>query len=164
LKVTANGTFDVSGPVSATHVTSYSYTFPADSMAGLTFTSNPWKTLTFVVQCGPFASTGSGGTGGNSVTFLNFTDGRMNSHDGAETAAVYCESDGGVTVYAVVKSVGTLAFKVTKAELDAVPAKPEHNTLIKAGLGMSLYRLTTGELQINAPDNYVFTWDGCTAS
>ena len=97
------------------------------------------------------------------VTWWNFTDGRLNSHDGAETAAVYCEN-GGVTVYAVVDSEGHLAFKVTKAELAALPAKPAHNTLIKSGLGVSLYRLTTGELQINSPDNYLFIWGACPAS
>lgn len=109
-------------------------------------------TITATVSCGSGQLNGSG-----SVPL--FTDGRSNK-DAAQTAAVYCEQ-GGVTIYAVVESVGHLAFKVTKAELAAVPAKPDHNTLIKSGSGVSLYRLTTGELQINAPNNYVFTWNGC---
>jgi hypothetical protein len=107
---------------------------------------------------------GCGGPGGgDDVTFWDFDDGRINSHDGAETAAVYCEDDGGVTIFSVVNSVGKLAFKVSADEMDALPDHPEHNTLIKSGSGISLYELTTGELQINAPDNYVFIWDGCSA-
>jgi hypothetical protein len=91
-----------------------------------------------------------------------FTDGRINT-DAAQTASIYC-ANGGITVYAVVDSVGHLAFKATKAELAAVPAKPAKNTLITSGLNVSLYRLTTGQFQINAPDDYVFTWNGCPAS
>jgi hypothetical protein len=97
----------------------------------------------------------------NGVTGITFTDGRVNSHDGAETAAVYCNADGSVDVWTVYNSVGYFAFTATKADLAKVSEKPLKNTLIKSRLGVSLYRLTTGELQINSANDYVFIWDGC---
>ena len=93
---------------------------------------------------------------------LPFDDGRVNSNDATETAAVYCEDDGGVSVWNIVNSKGYFAFTVTADELAEIDDYPEQNTLIKSGSGVSLYRLTSGELQINAPNNYVFIWDGCS--
>ena len=94
-------------------------------------------------------------------TELTFTDGRVNSHDAVETASIYCESDNSVTVWAVINSQGYFAFHATVAEINKVPVNPVKNTLIKSAMNIALYRLTTGELQVNAPDNYVFIWKGC---
>jgi hypothetical protein len=116
--------------------------------------SHPGETLNWSVSYG--ATCGQG--------ILTFTDGRANSHDATESAAIYCEADGGVTVWAVINSVGYPDFTVTKAQLDKVPAKPLKNTLIKSRMDIALYRLTTGELQVNAPGNYVFIWKGCPLS
>jgi hypothetical protein len=82
-----------------------------------------------------------------------FTDGRLNCHDAGQTAAVYCESDGSVVGLAIYKGVGYPAFIATKAEIDAVPANPEKNTLIKEGNGAFLYRLTSGQLQVNRAED-----------
>ena len=94
-------------------------------------------------------------------TTLTFTDGRVNSHDAVESAAIYCEGDNSVTVWIVVNSVGYFDFTATTKEINKVPVQPAKNTLIKSGMGIALYRLTTGELQVNAPNNYVFIWKGC---
>lgn len=92
-----------------------------------------------------------------------FTDGRVNcrAEDGAQTAAIYCTGDGGVTIWAVTNGVGKFAFTVTKDEIAKVPANPDKNTLIKKVGAIALYRLHGGKLQINAPNGYVFIWDGC---
>lgn len=94
-------------------------------------------------------------------TSVNFTDGRVNSHDAAESASIYCEGDNSVTVWAVINSQGYFAFNASVKEIAKVPVKPEKNTLIKQAMNIALYRLTTGELQVNAPGNYVFIWSGC---
>ncbi len=84
-----------------------------------------------------------------------------------ETAAVYCRGDGTVQIYKVdANSKGSLVLNVTPAQLAKFPLHPDHNTLIAESGGVRLYRLTTGEMQINASTatpgvDYVFTWDGC---
>jgi hypothetical protein len=91
-----------------------------------------------------------------------FTDGRLNNYDAGQTAAIYCE-DQGITVYGFYKGISFIAFKASKAEIAAVPEKPAQNTKIKQGHGITLWRLSSGEFQINAPDGYVFKWSGnCT--
>jgi hypothetical protein len=93
-----------------------------------------------------------------------FTDARLNKCDAGQTAAVYCEK-GTLIVYAIYNGKGYLAFKMTKEELDRFPANPERNILIKQIMGVRLYRLSSGELQINRAQNegqdYVFRWQGC---
>ncbi len=93
-----------------------------------------------------------------------FTDGRLNDRDAMQTAAIYCKPNGGVEVWAVIDSVGYFAFTATPTDLSLVPEKPFRNTRIKSGRGVTLYRLTSGELQINAPNGYVYIWNGCPAS
>src|SRR5262249_23501471 len=116
---------------------------------------------TFAPACAglPLVTASTGG----SANPVIFTDGRINSHasDAAQTAAIYCESDGGVTIWAVKNSVGTFAYTVTGAQIKVVPAKPAKNTLIKKAFDIALYRLTSGELQVNAPNGYLFRWAGC---
>ena len=83
------------------------------------------------------------------------------------TAAAVCH-DEGVTVYGIKGEERTPLFTLTKAELDQLPQKPPTNTVIAQGSDVRLYRLTSGELQINAPPGtsdqleYVFIWDGCS--
>jgi hypothetical protein len=91
------------------------------------------------------------------------TDGRLNCWPEMEAHpfAVYCEA-GTVVVYAIDKQgVGTLAFKVSKEELDALDPKPATNTLITEALGVALYRLSSGELQVNGSKDTFFIWKNC---
>lgn len=93
-------------------------------------------------------------------------DGRENINDSAAEAAIYCTSSG-VDVYDLdFSGNGAFAFRATWAEIDEVPASPAENTLIDGVPGFALYRLTSGELQLNGPADYegkvyVFIWDGC---
>jgi len=93
-------------------------------------------------------------------------DGRENIEDEAAAAAIYC-TDRGVEVYDIGWSgEGSPAFIATFAEIDAVPNPPATNTAIDGSPGFTLYRLTSGELQLNGPADwegkpYVFIWDGC---
>jgi hypothetical protein len=93
-------------------------------------------------------------------------DGRENINDTVAEAAIYCTSFG-VDVYDLDWSGnGDFAFRATWAEIDAVPVNPAENTLIDGVPGFALYRLTSGELQVNGPADYegkvyVFIWDGC---
>jgi hypothetical protein len=82
-----------------------------------------------------------------------FTDGRLNNCDPGQTAAVYCQSNGAIEVLAIFNSKGYPAFVATPDEIAKVPAKPSVNTLIKSGNGASLYRLTSGELQVNRAED-----------
>lgn len=92
------------------------------------------------------------------------------SSDPARTAAIYCKPDGSIDVWQVVNSQGVPAFTASPIDIAAVPSRPLANTLIKSDsqgdLGVRLYRLTSGEFQINAPrgnnpNGYVFIWNGC---
>lgn len=100
-------------------------------------------------------------------------DNRVNSicGDAAQTAAIYCNKDGGLTIYGIwIDGSSFIAYTLTKAELDVVPADPapKVNTLIKQGKGVRLYRLTNGKLQVNAATKdpgkeYVFIFNECQA-
>ncbi len=91
-------------------------------------------------------------------------DDRINP--GAVEAAIYCTTDGVKIIDIDVRGVATDSFIVPYEAIDAIGV-PEVNTLIQEHRGFRLYRLTTGELQLNAPPNwlgsgeYVFIWDGC---
>lgn len=91
-------------------------------------------------------------------------DGRI-SPDAAAPFAAYC-TDWGLHVYGINEaSDGWLAFTVALNVLSEPP--PAENTLIVTAGNLSLYRLTTGEWQINAaPDaegkEYVLIWEGCS--
>ncbi len=96
----------------------------------------------------------------------NTYDGRVNPADQAAEAAIYC-ADTGVAIYDInLSAEGDLALFVPYADVDTVPNPPAENTLIAGGPGFALYRLTSGELQLNGPSDwqgkqYVFIWDGC---
>lgn len=83
------------------------------------------------------------------------------------SAAIYCKADGSVEVYEIINSAGVYAFNASAAEIAAI-GFPASNTLIKQGgsSNIRLYRLTSGQFQVNAPLNgdangYVVIWDGC---
>ncbi|MBI5930918.1 MAG: LysM peptidoglycan-binding domain-containing protein [Chloroflexi bacterium] len=92
-------------------------------------------------------------------------DGRVNAItlDGAQTAAVYCRANG-IEVIKLLGNQPVTALYATVQEIVTVGV-PYTNTLIKSGWDVNLYRLTTGEFQINAPGlggkEYVFKWSGC---
>lgn len=61
------------------------------------------------------------------------------------------------------------ALYVTAATLAKLPANPEKNTLIKTYYEFSLFKLTTGEYQLNVGPDFekkvhVIIWTGCPAS
>jgi len=94
-------------------------------------------------------------------------DGRENINDQAAGAAIYC-NDYGIDVYDLdISGNGTLSFTADWAEVLSVPRIPAENTLIDGAPGFALYRLTTGEMQLNgvmefpvgAP--YIYIWGGC---
>lgn len=95
-------------------------------------------------------------------------DNRVNSADADPAAAVYCQSDG-VAIWDVdTLSRGEFLFLVPFNKIAAIPSHPDVNTLIEEHGGFRLYRLTSGELQLNSPPDwqgkeYVFTWSGCSA-
>lgn len=100
-------------------------------------------------------------------------DGRLNRADAAAGAVVYCLPDGGLAVYDVdTLSRGALALSVSAAEFATFPGVPTENTLVDASStgAIRLYRLTSGELQINSPGiypsdpEYVFVFNDCTVA
>lgn len=97
------------------------------------------------------------------VEDFNPDDGRLQP-DAAAPVAVYCQ-DYGIDIYGInADSTGTLAFTASNEAIEAVGEAPEVNTLIAEEGNVRLYRLTTGEFQINAgPDaegkEYVLIWD-----
>lgn len=96
-------------------------------------------------------------------------DGRINEADNYAAARLYC-TEAGVAIWDVdTISRGEFSFLVTFEEIAEVPLNPAENTLIKEHGGFRVYRLTSGELQLNSPPDwegkqYVFIWDGCPVS
>ncbi len=105
------------------------------------------------------------GTG--NVTSTHFDDGRLNFADAFETSAIYCLGDGSVRVRVPGTPFWYIAFTASPAEIAKVPKHPTTNTLIKSGLGARLYRLMSGELQVNSghpngsTSDYVFIFKDC---
>ncbi len=166
--LTFSGAFNATeGPFPFPAGFSYSNGSGSPTTETLTITGGPWTftyaCATLVVSSGGTGSTGSGTTGGYFGPL--YYDGRLNDKDGAETAAVYCMGDGSVRVYAL----GTpwfISFTASHTEIARVPKKPAVNTLIKQGKGAVLYRLTSGELQVNSPGldpnhGYYFIFQDC---
>ena len=95
-----------------------------------------------------------------------FFDGRLNDCDAGETVAIYCEADGSINVLAIWMSQGYAAIVASPVEIAKVPKNPTVNTAIKSGNGATLYRLTSGELQVNRAENdtgkmYHFIFNDC---
>lgn len=66
------------------------------------------------------------------------------------------------------QGTGRPAFRLTAAEQAKLPARPAENMLVKSHYEVALYKLTTGEYQVNAgPDEngkvYVVRFVGCPA-
>lgn len=131
--------------------------------AELQFDIQGWVLYDFV----DYTCSGGGATSGGAT--CGSTDGRINRvcEEPWQTAAIYCDSDGGITVYKInADASGTFAFKATEAEIAEVSATPKVNTPIKEGLGITLYRLTSGEFEVVAPTRessklYTFIWKAC---
>ena len=139
------------GESTASILGSFDACLSGDYVAVFGNTRTPGITRNFTVTVRDF---------GDGVKQLVFNDGPLHHYDGQEVAAVYCDSDGGLSVWTAAKSVGHFAFNATKSELMQGPDKPARDMLVKADLGVNLYRLTSGELQINSANDYVFTWNG----
>ncbi len=95
-------------------------------------------------------------------------DDRLNVDAGA-SATVYCKP-GELQVYGINElGRGYLALVVNADDLANVRVSPDENILIEEGFnGITLWLLTTGEFQVNAPGlppepekTYVFIWNGC---
>lgn len=142
--------------------TNYPYTFVASITFNFAGSGTYTDTFTLVCNNGVVVSVsvknGNGSSGGGSGPI--FDDGRLNM-DALETAAIYCLADGSVRVYVPGSPLWTIAFDASPAEIASVATKPLKNTLIKSGKGAFLYRLTSGELQINSSNNYVFIFKDC---
>ncbi len=92
----------------------------------------------------------------------NFNDGRLNNYDPGAPVAIYGVDFGngiGLHIYRNSNEdnqvIGRLGLIVTPEDIASVPEKPEQNTVIKRSKdgSIALYRLTTGEFQINVgPD------------
>ena len=106
---------------------------------------------------------------------IGLDDGRVNWMDNAQTAAVYCEADGSITLLAISQDTGRglYAIRVTVREVARAGIPEEEPLLLKTDMRdeMRLYRLSTGEFQVVAPytdavqgtlpNGYVFIWSGC---
>jgi hypothetical protein len=156
------GTFNTSFTVTFTSV-SWPASIPLPYTLTVTIAVIGGQTTVVNINChsdGTFDVNFGGGVGRGPL----FTDGRINNDDAGETVAIYC-SKGDVTVFAIFEGKGYLAFKVTKAELDKLPKHPAQNLLVKEAKGARLYKLTTGELQVNRASGegteYVYRWSGC---
>ena len=96
-----------------------------------------------------------------------------NMRDCSPPIAVYCTPNSDVEIWAVNADTGqgVLHMTIPISQVESVEQTPAENTLILENDNLHLYRLTSGELQINtwvydpfAPGQsklYVITWDGC---
>ncbi len=104
-----------------------------------------------------------GATGAVPGDNCGFSSARVDQYYCAAPVAVFCQ-DQAIAVYAIDASGGSHLFSVPLA--DTVPASSPR-VLAQAG-GVALYRLSTGEYQVNAFDDsgnpYVLVWDGCPVS
>ena len=86
----------------------------------------------------------------------------------ARTAAIYCKADGSVEIWEVINGVGQFAMSVSPVQIAQVGLSATDNLLIAQGgsTNVRLYRLTSGEFQVNSPsggdpNGYVHRWGGC---
>jgi hypothetical protein len=92
-------------------------------------------------------------------------DNRINSSDAYAAAAIYC-TDAGVTVWDIDDlGRGTFTLLVPQETIDASAGAAAPVLLGESG-GFQVYRLESGELQLNSPPDwegksYVFDWPGC---
>lgn len=122
------------------------------------FTQNqvPGTPVTMFLDLIENGASSTGGTGVDSSGIIGdcafgdaFGAGRVN-RDVMAPAAIYCKNNG-IEVWAVdTAGTGHLAFRATSLEISSIGV-PSVNTLIDSGYGIGLYRLTSGEYQVNAP-------------
>lgn len=82
------------------------------------------------------------------------------------TAAIYCLPDGSIEIYRIENSQGVPAFVAPIALINSIGV-PVENALIAEGSGIRLYRLSSGQFQVNAPvgtdpNGYVEIWNSCS--
>ena len=101
------------------------------------------------------------------ITWFEPGDDRINRQAYA-SVAIYCNAaNGQLEIYAIdAEGNGSLALAVPYADLPATPDAATGNVGIAQAGNIALYRLTTGEFQVNAgPDSegktYVVIWDAC---
>lgn len=104
------------------------------------------------LQNGASTTGGAGADASGAVDDCTLADplgaGRVN-RDIMAPAAIYCKGSE-IEVWAVdTDGVGHLAFRATGLEISTVGI-PRVNTLIDSGYGIGLYRLTSGEFQVNS--------------
>jgi hypothetical protein len=155
--VCANGSldpiFDVHGP-DGNHVAGDDDSFtPCNAFASsvVVFTAPLSGTYTFhlrsfsAAQRGPFVFTVTIGLGDG--PFVPGDD-RINP-DPAAPVSIYCRTDG-IHVFSIDRrGQGREIFVATNSEINAVGIPPV-NTLIDSAAGVGLYRLTSGEFQVNS--------------
>lgn len=84
-----------------------------------------------------------------------------------QPVAIYCESDERIDIYGIdTDSNGYLVLSVTDEMVESVGMDKNEHLLIAEADDVRLYRLNTGEFQVNAPLNgdlngYTFIWEGC---
>jgi hypothetical protein len=129
------------------------------------------------IDADPIVPPPTGGGGSVVVPACSNSDGRLNSicEEPYQTAAVYCRADGSIDVYGITDGVGWLAVRTTQSEIDAVGIPAQNEMIERSDDGtIRLYRLSTGEFQVNAPrwdniqgnlpDGYVFRFSECPQS
>lgn len=83
-----------------------------------------------------------------------FQDGRINRWDAAAPVVIYlADVDGetGLNIYRVTEnSAGVFVLQVTPADIAAIPDMPAQDTLIKAGDGVQVWRLSSGDFRMIA--------------
>jgi len=154
-----------------------SYTVTSAGATSIRVYISPWPEQAVIDWgCGD-APSGGGSSSGNSDVVeksipqcANLFDGRINNQPDMDCAAPVAIYGGSITVYAINPDTGqgTFAFRATDEQIEAVGI-PSTNTMLGqatnpvSGQLIMLYRLTTGEFQVNAwyPDGkpYVFVWD-----
>jgi LysM repeat protein len=99
------------------------------------------------VSCGQTLAGSTGGAGQPGPPFMPGDD-RLNL-DPAAPVAIYCRPNG-IHVFTIDRfGKGTLAFIASFNQINAVGI-PSVNTLIASGGGVGLFRLTSGEFQVNS--------------
>jgi len=95
-------------------------------------------------------------------------DYRINGFDAEPgPVALYCKANNDLDIYTIDWTSGAsqLALRVPKATIDAVKTGSQHQLIAQQG-AITLWRLNTGEVQLNAPYGdekkvYVFIFGGC---
>lgn len=95
-------------------------------------------------------------------------DGRENYLDAAASGAIYCTDEGNISIYDINHSGdGEKILEVPPSAVNAARGAVGETVLIDEAGGFRLYKLSSGELQLNAPPiystdpEYVYIWNGC---